>query len=430
MPDAAPTPDALPALIDDLPTPCVLVERDRLAANIERMQRKADTHGVRLRPHAKTHKSLAIARRQQAAGAHGLTVATVAEAEAFVRAGFDDVCIAYPLVGAHRLRRVRRLMETARLSFCLDTPEAVDAASAFFVEHGAGPRGAGPAGNAARVLMEVDVGHGRCGVRHDAPAAADLARHIAAARSLRLSGVLTHAGQAYHGPRHDDESPEGALRRVAEEERTRMLALAVRLREAGVPGAVPNADGNASDASGGGEPFVISIGSTPSMRFFENAAYEGFRVTEVRPGNYVFYDAMQVALGTATLEDCALTVLATVVSRRRARAGTHRLFLDAGKKVVTADTGALTEGYGLPLYNAAAMRALPHARIDGLSEEHAWVRVTGGATMGVGDRLRFVPNHACVTVATQRALVLVDGDEVVEALPVATAHPPLSAIDS
>jgi D-serine deaminase-like pyridoxal phosphate-dependent protein len=132
---------------------------------------------------------------------------------------------------------------------------------------------------------------------------------------------------------------------------------------------------------------------------------------------------MQVALGAVDLDQCALTVQATVVSKRRdAASGTERVFLDAGKKILTADTGALTTGHGLLLYNAAAMRRLPHAVIDRVSEEHAWVRVPGAATVDVGDTVRLVPNHACLTVATQDALVLVDDDEVVATLPVAAAR--------
>jgi len=154
------------------------------------------------------------------------------------------------------------------------------------------------------------------------------------------------------------------------------------------------------------------------MAAFENAERGGFRITEIRPGNYVYYDAMQVSLGAATLDDCALTVEATVVSRHRDRSGQDRLYLDAGKKVLTADTGALTEGYGIILYNPADMVPHPHARLTGLSEEHGWVKVRGGATFGVGDRVRIVPNHACVTVHTQDTFYLVDDGEVVDELPV------------
>ena len=381
--------------IDDLATPCLLVDEGRLQRNIAQMQAKAAANDVVLRPHTKTHKSVAIAQRQQAAGASGLTVAKVGEAEVFAAAGFGDLCIAYPVVGTSKHTRLAALRdEGAQVSFCVDTIAGADAAAAFYAARN----------QSADVLMEVDVGHGRCGVPWDGDAAVTLARHITEQPGLRLTGILTHAGQGYHGP-SDGETPAEALQRAAHAERDRMLAVATRLRDAGIPGAMPG-------------DFTISIGSTPTMAAFENRTADGFRITEIRPGNYVFHDSMQVGLGAASLDQCALTVLTTVVSKRRNDAGAERLYLDAGKKVVTADTGYGATGYGTLLYNAVAMRPHPHATITGLSEEHGWVRVPGSATLGVGDRVRFVPNHACVTVNTQDELHLVDANEGIDTLPV------------
>lgn len=382
-------------LLDDLSTPALLVDAGRLQRNLSRMQANADANDVVLRPHTKTHKSVAIARRQVQEGAQGITVAKVGEAETFVEAGFDDVRIAYAVIGTEKHERITALMETVDVSFCVDTVDGAEAASAFYAARDL----------TANVLMEVDVGHGRCGVPWDSDEGVDLARRVTELPGLHLAGLLTHAGQAYHGPESDDESPAEALRRVSAAERDRMLDLAVRLRAAGIPGAEPG-------------KLEISIGSTPTMRYFENRTEGGFAITEIRPGNYVFYDAIQVGLGAAELGDCALTVLTTVISKRRDPSGTERLYCDAGKKVVTTDTGYDTDGYGTLLYNAAAMRPHPHAHLHRLSEEHAWVRVPGGATFGVGDRLRFVPNHACVTVNTQDTLHLVEEDEVLETLPV------------
>ncbi|NBC17216.1 MAG: D-TA family PLP-dependent enzyme [Bacteroidetes bacterium] len=378
--------------VDELSTPCLLVEQSRLERNLTCMQKVADANGVALRPHAKTHKSIAIARRQREHGARGLTVAKVGEAEVFVGARFDDVRLAYPVVGQDKHERLLRLMDRARVSFCVDTVDGARAASSFYAAHDM----------TVDVLLEVDTGHGRCGVGWNGGRSVRTAQQIAALPGLRLVGILTHAGHAYHGPQKD-ETPEAALARVAAEERDRMLAFAVRLHEAGL--ADP-------------ETFEISIGSTPTMAAFENAERGGFRITEIRPGNYVYYDAMQVSLGAATLDDCALTVEATVVSQHRDRSGQDRLYLDAGKKVLTADTGALTEGYGIILYNPADMVPHPHARLTGLSEEHGWVTVPGGATFGVGDRVRIVPNHACVTVHTQDRFYLVDDGEVMDEHPV------------
>jgi D-serine deaminase-like pyridoxal phosphate-dependent protein len=377
-------------IIDDLSTPALLVDRDRLARNLARMQQKAEATDVTLRPHAKTHKSVALAQRQQERGAEGLTVATVREAETFVDAGIDDVRVAFPVTGCDKHARLQALREEARLSFTVDTVAGAEQAAAVYAED-----------EPIDVLMEVDVGHGRCGVPWDhGEAAIHLARRLAELPGLRLVGILTHAGQAYDGPT-GDETEEEALRRVAQNERDRMLRVVARLAHADVPGVEPGT-------------FEISVGSTPSMAMFENAERDGFQITEIRPGNYVVHDAMQVALGAASLDDCALTVLTTVVSTQRTADGTSRAFVDAGKKVFTTDTGYGTDGYGVVLADAATMTPAPDLRLDHLSEEHGWLTVPSSSTLAVGDRLRLVPNHACVTVANHSELHLVEDDTVVD----------------
>ena len=374
----------------DLSTPSLLVDRVRLARNLDRMQARADANAVALRPHAKTHKSVALAQKQQDRGAEGLTVATVHEAETFVAAGIEDVRVAFPVTGRDKHERLRVLRDDATISFTVDTVTGAEQAAAVYAED-----------DPVDVLMEVDVGHGRCGVpwNHD-EAAVHLARRITDLPELRLAGLLTHAGQAYDGPT-GNETTAGALQRVARHERDRMLRMAARLAHADVPGVEPGA-------------FEISVGSTPSLAAFENAERDGFRVTEIRPGNYVMHDAMQVALGAAALDDCALTVLTTVISTQTKPDGSHHAFVDAGKKVFTTDTGAGTDGYGVALADAASMQPHPGLRVDRLSEEHGWLTVDAGVDLEVGDRLRIVPNHACVTVANQDRLHVVDGDTGVD----------------
>ena len=162
--------------------------------------------------------------------------------------------------------------------------------------------------------------------------------------------------------------------------------------------------------------FEISIGSTPTITHFENRLHNGLSITEVRPGNYVFNDGIQVALGVARLKDCALTVYSRVISKHRDDRSYERVFLDAGKKVLTSDVGFRTEGYGILLHSPSNMIALPHARVTKLSEEHGWVEVPGGSTLEVGDSVRIVPNHACTCVSTQDEMYLVDADEVARRL--------------
>lgn len=376
--------------ITDLPTPALLVDLDRLEASLGAMQVRADAQGVALRPHIKTHKSLAIARRQRELGCRGITCAKPSEAAVFVDGGFGDVRIAYPLVAEHHFATVATLMERARISFCVDTLEGARAASRFFSAEG----------RSAEVLLEVDCGYGRVGVEWDDPGVPSLAAEIAELPGLELRGILTHAGQAYHGPT-GEESPRGALERVATEERDRMLDLAARLRAGGV----------VSDE----RRFEISVGSTPTAVVFENARRDGgLTVTEIRPGNYAFFDLTAVGLGACTLEDCALTVLSTVISVHRTSDGALRGAIDAGKKVLTSDQRIGSAGFGLLLDDAGAMTPLPGAELPALSEEHGWIRLAAGTGMEVGQRVRLVPNHSCVVASTQDRFYLVRGDEVVE----------------
>ncbi|MFK7846264.1 MAG: alanine racemase [Rhodothermales bacterium] len=380
--------------ISDLPTPCILVEKSRLASNLQRMQEKAHANNVQLRPHTKTHKSVTLAKKQQAQGAVGLTVAKVGEAEVFMREGFKDIRIAYNVIGDEKYARLLALMQKGRVSFCVDTLEGAQNASRFF--DGAGVE--------AEVLIEVDCGYGRCGVRWDQAQSVTFAEAVSNLPGLKLVGILTHAGNSYGGPTLENETLDDSLKRVSAEERDRMLAFAIRLHRAGVQEVQPNAE------AGG---FEISIGSTPSMKHFENNVQDGFTITEIRPGNYPFNDAIQEALSVASLQDCALTVYATVVSKQRNSDGSERLFLDAGRKVFTGDTGYQTDGFGIIMYNTRAMHALPHAKITGLSEEHGWVTVPGASTLEVGNTVRVVPNHACVVVNNLEVFHIVDGHEVV-----------------
>ena len=376
-------------IVSDLPTPALLVDRARLLANLDAVQARADAQGVALRPHAKTHRSPHLARLQQERGARGITVATVAEAEQFAAAGFEDLVVAREFSTENALGRLADLAERGvRLAFCVDTVRGATLADAVFAARHL----------TADVFVEVDTGHGRCGVVWDDMDAPAFVGHVIGLAALRLRGLLTHAGHSYVGPQ-EGEHPVAALDRVMAEERDRMLAFAARLVAAGL------LDPATAE---------LSIGSTPTFSRFVNAERDGLRITEVRPGNYVFYDAQQVALGAATLAQCALTVESAVVSRRRDHDGTDRVYADAGKKTLSMDTGYGVPGYGTILYSPRTMVPNPHAALVGLSEEHAWIRVSGGAITEVGDRVRILPNHACLAVAMQARLYVVDGEEVVE----------------
>lgn len=363
--------------ITDLSTPCLLVDRARLAANIERMQKLAAREGCALRPHVKTHKSFALARQQLEAGARGLTVATVGEAEAFVGAGFDDVRLAYPVVGETAHRRLLALLDRATISFCVESAAGLASAAAAYAD---APRRPG-------LLLEVDCGYGRTGLLPDDPAALELAR-AARHAGFELEGVLTHGGHAYHGP-VEGETRRAALERVAAAERDAALELAARLRDAGLV-----------------EAPEVSIGSTPTMSAFVNREHRGLRVTELRPGNYVFADGIQRALEAVPADACALTALTTVISQRPALG---RAYVDAGKKLLTTD-----RGYGLDHHGALlALDGTPlAARLAALSEEHGWVEGEAVPQLTPGTRVRLLPNHACVAVNSTSRLWLHEGDQV------------------
>ncbi len=367
---AGSAPRPLPRALDELPTPALLLDLDRLEANLARMAERAAALGVRLRPHVKTHKCVEVARRQRELGAAGLTVSTLEEGRAFAAAGFDDLTWAFPVI-LGRLGEVRRLAERVRLGVVVDSEEAIAALE------GEGAR--------VRAWLKVDCGYGRAGVDPDSPEALALARRLAGSPRLRFAGLLTHSGHAY------GVADRAGARRVAEEERRAVVGLAERLRGEGIE--VP----------------AVSLGSTPAMAAAERL--DG--ATEARPGNYALYDGTQVALGTCAAADCALTVLASAVSRRADHA-----VVDAGALALSKDPGPLHLGeawrWGMgALYEDAeqyrAGRPSERLHVRSLSQEHGVV----SAPLPLGARVRVLPNHSCLTVPCFDACWVVRGEEVV-----------------
>ena len=363
----------------DLPTPTVLVERSTLRSNISRMQHAATEAGIRLRPHAKTHKSAAIAQWQLEGGAIGITVAKVGEAEIFAEHGVSDIRIAYPLPPS-TAPRILALMERVCVSIVVDNACVARCWSNVMVE----------AGRQLNVLVKVDVGFHRCGIDPEASSAASFVGQIATLPGLRLCGLLSHAGHGYDAATINDVAT------IARQEAALMEELAANVRGAGI----------AIDE--------ISVGSTPTARF----SLKERVVTELRPGNYVFFDLTQVALGSAATDQCALTVLSTVISRPTR----DRLILDAGSKTLSSDRARGPDartGFGAIWSDTKACGINQALVVERLSEEHAVVAVIGNdTTLAPGDRVRLFPNHACVVVNLTDALQLVDGDTIVETLPV------------
>ena len=331
--------------IEKLSTPAVLVDVDVVERNVARMASAARTAGVKLRPHAKTHKLLELGRLQLAAGASGLTVAKTSEAEVFAAEGFDDLFLAYPVVGRGKPERLLALSDRTRLAVGVDSLDGARALGSVFAA----------AGRRLEVLLKVDCGTGRVGVLPEAAPAFAVA--VAQLPGIAVRGLFTHAGHVYH-----EASPEGVAS-VGRAEGATLARTAGLVRDAGVP------------------VEEVSVGSTPSARSAMSAA----GVTECRPGNYVYHDASQVSLGTCGVEDCALTVLATVVSVPTP----SRAVLDAGSKTLSSDgLRPAAGGHGFILGRTS--------RVARLSEEHGVVDVAEGERFTVGERVRILPNHACV----------------------------------
>jgi D-serine deaminase-like pyridoxal phosphate-dependent protein len=333
-------------------TPALLIDAGRLRANVEAMAAAAREGGVALRPHAKTHKMVEVAALQLEAGAAGLTVAKLGEAEVFVDGGCEDVLIAYPLIGDTKLERLAALARRARVAVALDSLEVARA----IAESGAD----------VRVRIEVDTGQHRAGVLPGD--VAGLAREVAAL-GLRVEGVMTHEGQAY----------------AAQDLAAATHEAATLMREAAATLDQP----------------VVSLGSTPTARF---AAREP-GVTEIRPGTYVFQDRTQIAHGAATEDDLAAFVLATVVSRP----APDRAIVDAGTKVLSSDR---LNAPGAPVdFGAIDRTGWPLVRA---SEEHGVIAVPPHAQLEIGAQLRIVPNHVCPVINLFDEALIVSGDDVID----------------
>ncbi|HEV2566608.1 MAG TPA: D-TA family PLP-dependent enzyme [Microvirga sp.] len=339
-------------------TPAVVIDLDVVERNIARVQGLCDAAGIANRPHIKTHKSPVIAAMQRDAGARGITCQKLGEAEIMAENGHDDILIAYNILGEEKLTRLGRLLSQAKVTVAADNPVVVAGL----------PQAAAIAGRDLDVVVECDTGRRRAGVETAAEAVA-LAREIASRPGLSFAGFMLYP-------------PESA---VAETQAFLDEAKA-GVRELGL------------------EPRVVSTGGTPNLVHLGKIR----GVTEHRAGTSVFNDRMMLAAGVAQLEDCALTVYATVVSR----AGPERGILDSGSKTLTYDTGGL-EGHGLILEH-------PQARIARFAEEHGFLDLSAcNDRPNIGDVVRIVPNHVCVVVNMVDRLIAVRGDTIVGEMPVA-----------
>jgi D-serine deaminase-like pyridoxal phosphate-dependent protein len=344
-----------------LDTPAMLIDLDIAEANIAKMAAFASRAGLRLRPHLKTHKSLAMARRQLAAGAAGLCAATVSEAAVFAANGVTDLTLAYPVVGERKLERLAAVCLAADLTLVADSAGVADGYQEV----------ARRTGRVLRVLIEVDTGMRRVGAEPDTVRA--LARHISRCPGLEFHGILTHAGHA-----HDAEGQLG-IERVAREEAAIMGRVRADLEQAGH------------------EVAVISAGSSLTARYL--SAADG--ITEIRPGTYVYNDLRTLACWSCTPDEIAATMAATVVG-----ADGPRVTVNAGSKTLTTTRD--------PVYGAGHLLSRPDSSFTRLSEEHGVVSVGGTPRPKVGDRVRILPIHVCVWSDLQPEVYGIRRGQVVE----------------
>jgi D-serine deaminase-like pyridoxal phosphate-dependent protein len=351
--------------VSEIDTPALVVDLDILERNLQHVAGYAKEHGLRLRPHTKTHKSVRVGARQLQLGAVGLTVAKVGEAEVMLGAEPADLLVAYPVIGHAKLERLAEVARKTRVTVALDSVEAArqlsEAAGAAQVEIG--------------VLAEVDVGLGRVGVSPGEPLL-QLAQAIEKLPHLKLEGIAFYPGH------------------IKDVEETGLLALA---RLSALVGGIL-----ADFRAAGIEARVVSGGSTPTL--FHSHQVEG--LTEIRPGTYVFNDLNTLRSGACTMADCAATILCTVVST--ARPG--QMIVDGGSKTFSSDR----------LSNPAEVTfghivEAPGARFHKMNEEHGYVDVThSDRKFQMGDRVHVIPNHICVAVNLHEQVYGVRGDVVEE----------------
>ena len=357
----------------DLDTPALMIDREMMMKNLRDMQAYADRHGVALRPHTKTHKAPAIARMQVEGGAKGIAVAKVGEAETMAANGLNDIFIANEIVGVRKLERIRALSERIDISFGVDSPCQAEAAEAVFAQ----------ADRPAQLLVEIEVGENRSGIIEEE----DFVRLLQTIRScphVEFKGLFSHDGNSYAA------SSQEECRRISVGAQRRTLRFAAIAREMGMP------------------PRTVSIGSTPSLM---NDSEIDRGITEIRPGTYILMDASQ-GNAVGTLERCAATVLATVISRPTA----ERVILDVGAKGLTmqgrSEGICATPGKG-------TLPDFPGVYIHAVYDEHAIIyNREFRETVRIGDKVRIIPVHICPVCNLYDSAFQISGDEVVGESPI------------
>lgn len=336
--------------IDNIDTPALLLDEDQMDKNIMDIIKFAKKYHVNYRPHIKTHKSINIAKKQIEFGAVGITVATVGEAEVMANGEIKDILIAYPTSSKLKLARIEKLMKKTKLTVAVDSIIQANLLNDYF-KH---------TKQELNVWIKVNSGLNRCGIEPNE--AVNIASHIEKLPYLKLTGLFTHAGHSYAA------TTEKEIDEIAEKEAEVILESAAMCEAAGIE--IPHR----------------SVGSTPTFK--TSGKVKG--ITEIRPGNAIFFDMVQVGLNVSSIEQCALTVVSTVGSKHEGH-----LVIDAGSKTLNLDRGAHGNenivGYGY-------IKEHPELVIDRLSEEHGIIPYEKEIDLNITDTITVIPNHACTVV--------------------------------
>jgi D-serine deaminase-like pyridoxal phosphate-dependent protein len=342
--------------LSELETPVLTADLDAIERNVARMQAYCDEHGVALRPHIKTHKLPELAQLQLDAGAIGITCQKLGEAEVMADAGIEDILLSFPLIGEAKAERLAALAGRVKMTVVGDSAVVAEGLSPVLARHGV----------EVDFLVECDTGLGRTGVQSPEEAA-DLAEVVEELEGLHFAGLMTYPSL-----------PETAAWLQAARKAVEARGLSVER---------------------------ISGGGTPTA----DRTHELGVIDELRVGTYVYGDRASIVNGSVPLENCALRVVATVVSRPTR----ERAIIDAGSKTLTSDPAVGATGHGL-------LVEFPGAEVYALNEEHGYVDVSRcDPPPEIGDRVTIVPNHACTTANMHDEIVMHRGGEVVETLPTA-----------
>ncbi|UCZ54032.1 alanine racemase [Bacillus shivajii] len=342
---------------EDIPTPALLIDEEKMQRNIQRMIKAAVNNKIELRPHFKTHKSIWIAKEQLKAGAVGITVAKPSEAELLFKHGVTNILLAFPIVDPKKIDQLLQVAEGKQLIFATDSLEQAKIVNEKADKHN----------TEQEVWIKVNSGLNRCGTE-PGEETVHLAKKISDLSNLKVTGLFTHAGHSYAATTEQERVE------IAETETNTILQTAQLCEHAGIT--IEHR----------------SIGSTPTFEI--GATING--ITEIRPGNAVFFDGVQAGLGVAKHEEVALKVLGTIVSKK-----TDRIILDTGSKALTTEKGAhgneSIKGFGKVIH--------PSKRIEitRLSEEHGMIDLKGNEEVSledfsIGEKVEIIPNHACTAV--------------------------------